>query len=106
MNPPPFIMRVWRPRTQPALLSYNIQAGIDTPLSRIRDQGLETRRPTASALRNLNLIDGDASSWISVGLREVDSGSLRRFVDMTEYLRHRGGYPLGIAGQPQYGRAG
>jgi endonuclease/exonuclease/phosphatase family metal-dependent hydrolase len=77
------------------LLSYNIQAGIDT--RQYRDyvtKGWKHLLPNRERLRNLNLIAEMIHGYDLVGLQEVDSGSLRSgFVDMTEYLAHRGGYP-------------
>ncbi len=77
------------------LLSYNIQAGIDT--RHYRDyvtKGWRHLLPNRERLRNLNLIAEMIRGYDLVGLQEVDSGSLRSgFVDMTEYLAHRGGYP-------------
>lgn len=77
------------------LLSYNIQAGIDT--RRYREyvtKGWKHLLPNRERLRNLNLIAEMLRGYDLVGLQEVDSGSLRSgFVDMTEYLAHRSGYP-------------
>ena len=77
------------------LLSYNIQAGIDT--RRYREyvtKGWKHLLPSRERLRNLNLIAEMLHGYDLVGLQEVDSGSLRSgFVDMTEYLAHRSGYP-------------
>ena len=77
------------------MLSYNIQAGIDT--SHYREyvtKGWKHLLPHRERLRNLNLIAEMLHGYDLVGLQEVDSGSLRSgFVDMTEYLAQRGGYP-------------
>jgi len=77
------------------VLSYNIQAGIDT--RQYRDyltKGWKHLLPNRERLRNLNLIAEMLRGYDLVGLQEVDSGSLRSgFVDMTEYLAHRSGYP-------------
>jgi endonuclease/exonuclease/phosphatase family metal-dependent hydrolase len=77
------------------LLSYNIQAGVDT--RQYRDyltKGWKHLLPNRERLRNLNLIAEMLRGYDLVGLQEVDSGSLRSgFVDMTEYLAHRSGYP-------------
>ncbi len=77
------------------LLSYNIQAGIDT--RRYREyvtKGWKHLLPNRERLRNLNLIAEMLRGYDLVGLQEVDSGSLRSgFVDMTEYLAYRSGYP-------------
>lgn len=77
------------------LLSYNIQAGIDTRHYReYVTKGWKHLLPHRERLRNLNLIAEMLHGYDLVGLQEVDSGSLRSgFVDMTEYLAHRGGYP-------------
>lgn len=77
------------------LLTYNIQAGVDT--RRYREyltKGWKHLLPNRERLRNLNLIAEMLRGYDVVGLQEVDSGSLRSgFVDMTEYLAHRSGYP-------------
>lgn len=77
------------------LLSYNIQAGIDTRHYReYVTKGWKHLLPHRERLRNLNLIAEMLHGYDLVGLQEVDSGSLRSgFVDMTEYLAQRGGYP-------------
>ena len=77
------------------LLSYNIQAGIDTRHYReYVTKGWKHLLPNRERLRNLNLIAEMLKGYDLVGLQEVDSGSLRSgFVDMTEYLAHRSGYP-------------
>lgn len=77
------------------LLSYNIQAGIDTRHYReYVTKGWKHLLPNRERLRNLNLIAEMLRGYDLVGLQEVDSGSLRSgFVDMTEYLAHRSGYP-------------
>ena len=76
-------------------LSYNIQAGIDTRHYReYVTKGWKHLLPNRERLRNLNLIADMLHGYDLVGLQEVDSGSLRSgFVDMTEYLAHRSGYP-------------
>ncbi|RMG34361.1 MAG: EEP domain-containing protein [Gammaproteobacteria bacterium] len=77
------------------LLSYNIQAGIDT--SQFRDyltKGWRHVLPSRQRLHNLDRIARMLRGYDLVGLQEVDSGSLRSgFLDMTEYLAHRAGYP-------------
>jgi len=96
------------------LLSYNIQAGIDT--RRYREyvtKGWRHLLPSRGRLHNLNLIAEMIRGYDLVGLQEVDSGSLRSgFVDMTEYLAQRGGYPhwhrqinrnMGVLGQHSNG---
>ncbi len=77
------------------LLSYNIQAGIDT--NQFRDyltKGWRHVLPSRQRLHNLDRIARMLRGYDLVGLQEVDSGSLRSgFLDMTEYLAHRAGYP-------------
>lgn len=77
------------------LLSYNIQAGIDT--AQYRDyvtKGWKHVLPNRARLRNLDLIAQMLRGYDLVALQEVDSGSLRSgFVDMTEYLARHSGYP-------------
>lgn len=77
------------------LLSYNIQAGIDT--RHYRDyvtKGWKHLLPHRERIRNLNLIAAMLHDYDVIGLQEVDSGSLRSgFVDMTEFLASRAGYP-------------
>jgi endonuclease/exonuclease/phosphatase family metal-dependent hydrolase len=77
------------------LLSYNIQAGIDTRHYReYLTKGWKHLLPSRERMRNLNSIANMLRGYDLVGLQEVDSGSLRSgFLDMTEYLAHRGGYP-------------
>ena len=96
------------------LLSYNIQAGIDTRHYReYVTKGWKHLLPNRERLKNLNLIADMLHGYDLVGLQEVDSGSLRSgFVDMTEYLAHRSGYPhwyrqvnrnMGVLGQHSNG---
>jgi endonuclease/exonuclease/phosphatase family metal-dependent hydrolase len=77
------------------LLSYNIQAGVAT--SHYREyvtKGWKHLLPHRTRLLNLNRIAEMLTQYDMVGLQEVDSGSLRSgFVDMTEYLAHRAGFP-------------
>ena len=77
------------------ILSYNIQAGIDT--QRYREyvtKGWKHILPSRERMRNLELISKMLHDYDLIGLQEVDSGSLRsNFVDMTEYLARRAGYP-------------
>ncbi len=77
------------------LLSYNIQAGIDT--AQYRDyltKGWRHVLPSRQRMHNLDQIARMLRGYDLVGLQEVDSGSLRSgFLDMTEYLAHRAGYP-------------
>ena len=76
------------------LLSYNIQAGIDT--AQYRDyltKGWKHVLPSRQRLQNMEAIAGILGGYDLVGLQEVDSGSLRTgFLDMTEYLARRAGY--------------
>lgn len=78
------------------ILSYNIQAGVDT--KRYREYVTKSWRhvlPHRERLHNLNNIAAMLSGYHVVGLQELDAGSLRSgFVDMTEYLAHRAGYPF------------
>jgi len=77
------------------LLSYNIQAGIET--GQFRDyltKGWRHVLPSRQRLQNLDRIAHMLRGYDLVALQEVDSGSLRSgFLDMTEYLAHRAGYP-------------
>lgn len=77
------------------LLSYNIQAGIDT--GQYRDyltKGWKHVLPNRKRVHNLDRIAQMLSGYDLVGLQEVDSGSLRTgFVDITEYLARRAHYP-------------
>lgn len=77
------------------LLSYNIQAAVDTRHYReYVTKGWKHLLPNRKRMLNLNLIADMLHGYDLVGLQEVDSGSLRSaFLDMTEYLAHRGGYP-------------
>jgi len=76
------------------LLSYNIQAGIET--GQYRDyvtKGWRHVLPSRRRLRNLDAIAEMLRGFDLVGLQEVDSGSLRTgFLDMTEYLARRAAY--------------
>ncbi len=77
------------------VLSYNIQAGIET--QSYRDYVTHSWKhllPHRSRERNLNRISGLLHSYDLVGLQEVDSGSLRTgYVDQTQYLARRAGFP-------------
>lgn len=77
------------------LLSYNIQAGVDTShYSEYLTKGWRHLLPHRERLQNLNRIAAMLAEYDMVGLQEVDAGSLRSgFVDMTEYLAHRAGFP-------------
>lgn len=76
------------------LLSYNIQAGIDT--AQYRDyltKGWKHVLPSRQRLRNLDQIAQMLRHYDLVSLQEVDAGSLRTgFVDMTEYLAAQSGH--------------
>lgn len=77
------------------IVSYNIQAGVDT--RHYRDyltQSWKHLLPHRERLHNLERIAHMLREYDLVALQEVDSGSLRSgFLDMTEYLAHRGGFP-------------
>ncbi len=77
------------------ILTYNIQGGIYT--QRYREYITNSWKqilPHKERLHNLNRIATMLSGYDLVGLQEVDSGSLRTgFVDQTEYLAHRAGFP-------------
>ena len=77
------------------LMSYNIQTGVDT--QRYRQYLTHSWKhvlPHRERLANLNRIATLLARYDLVGLQEVDSGSLRSgFVDQTEYLAHRAGFP-------------
>ena len=77
------------------VLSYNIQTGVDTQHYRhYLTQSWKHLLPHRERLLNLNRIAVLLSEYDLVGLQEVDSGSLRSgFVDQTEYLAHRAGFP-------------
>ena len=77
------------------ILSYNIQAGVDTQCYReYVTKGWKHVLPHPERLRNLNRMASMLSNYDMVSLQEVDAGSLRSgFVDITEYLAHRAGFP-------------
>jgi len=77
------------------LLSYNIQAGIDTQRYRqYLTQSWKQVLPHRDRQINLDRIATVIHSYDVVGLQEVDSGSLRSgFVDQTEYLAHQAAFP-------------
>ncbi len=77
------------------VLSYNIQAGIDTQSYRgYVTHSWKHMLPHRDRERNLNRISGLLHDYDLVGLQEVDSGSLRTgFVDQTQYLAKRAGFP-------------
>jgi endonuclease/exonuclease/phosphatase family metal-dependent hydrolase len=77
------------------LLSFNIQAGIDS--RRYRDYVANTWKhflPHGGRQRNLAHIGPLLHGYDLVGLPEVDAGSLRSGnVDQTAWLAHQAGYP-------------
>lgn len=77
------------------IVSYNIQVGVGT--RQYRDyvsQSWKHLLPHRERLHNLERIAHMLRDYDLVALQEVDAGSLRSgFVDMTEYLAHRGGFP-------------
>ncbi|MCG8427692.1 MAG: endonuclease/exonuclease/phosphatase family protein [Chromatiales bacterium] len=77
------------------LLSYNIQTGLETQhYGQYLTHSWKHVLPHRARLRNLNRIATLLGQYDIVGLQEVDSGSLRSgFVDQTEYLAHRAGFP-------------
>lgn len=90
----PSLEREEFPRTL-KILSYNIQVGVDT--KRYREyvtKGWKHVLPHRNRLNNLNQMAAMLSGYDMVSLQEVDAGSLRSgFVDITEYLAHRAGFP-------------
>lgn len=78
------------------LLSYNIQAGIDTrKYSHYLTKSWKHVLPHKGRLLNLNRIASIIGEYDVVGLQEVDSGSLRSgFIDQIEYLAHQCGFPF------------
>jgi len=76
------------------LLSYNIQAGIQS--RHYRDyfsNGWKHLLPHRERQRNLTSIGALLRGYDLVGLQEVDAGSLRSgFIDQTQYLAQVGGY--------------
>lgn len=77
------------------LLSYNIQAGIDTQRYRqYLTQSWKQVLPHRERLLNLDRIAAVIHGYDIVGLQEVDSGSLRSgFIDQTQYLAHKASFP-------------
>lgn len=77
------------------IVSYNIQAGVDT--RHYRDyltQSWKHLLPHRERLHNMERIAQMLREYDLVALQEVDSGSLRSgFLDMTEYLAQRGDFP-------------
>jgi len=77
------------------LLSYNIQTGLQTRRHHeYVTKGWHHIVPHPQRQRNLERIAAMVGRYDVVGLQEVDAGSLRSgFVDQTEYLAHRAGFP-------------
>lgn len=77
------------------LLSYNIQAGIDTrQYSEYVTKSWKHVLPHRERLHNLFRIASMLREFDFVGLQEVDAGSLRSgFVDQIEYLAYHGRFP-------------
>jgi len=77
------------------IVSYNIQVAMDT--RHFRDyltQSWKHLLPHRARMHNLDRIAHMLRDYDLVALQEVDAGSLRSgFLDMTEYLAHRGGFP-------------
>lgn len=77
------------------IVSYNIQVGMDT--RQYRDyltQSWKHLLPHRERMHNLERIAHMLREYDLVALQEVDAGSLRSgFLDMTEYMAHRGGFP-------------
>ena len=84
-----------RPADRLRLLSYNFQTGVGT--QHYREYVTKSWKhlvPLRERLANLNRIAHHLDHYDIVGLQEVDSGSLRSgFLDQTEYLAHRSGFP-------------
>jgi len=78
-----------------SVLSYNIQAGIDTRHFRhYLTKSWKHVLPHRERIANLDRIAKLLSQHDLVGLQEVDAGSLRSgFIGQTEYLAHRAGFP-------------
>lgn len=77
------------------LLSYNIQAGIDTHRYRqYVTNGWRHLLPDSKRQGNLDHISQILDQYDMVGLQEVDAGSLRTgFIEQTGYLADRAGFP-------------
>jgi endonuclease/exonuclease/phosphatase family metal-dependent hydrolase len=77
------------------LLSYNIQAGVDTSqYSEYVTKSWKHLLPHRERLHNLSRIASMLREFDFVGLQEVDAGSLRSgFVDQTEYLAYHAHFP-------------
>ncbi len=82
-----------------SLLSFNIQAGIES--RRYRDYVANSWKhliPHDGRQRNLLSIGGQLQGFDIVGLQEVDAGSLRSaFIDQTQYLAQQAGYPYWLS---------
>ncbi|HEC14037.1 MAG TPA: EEP domain-containing protein [Acidiferrobacteraceae bacterium] len=78
------------------LLSYNIQAGIDT--SHYRQYFTHSWKhvlPFPQRLRNLDRIAELIRHFDLIGLQETDAGSLRSdYINLTEYLAQRAHFPF------------
>lgn len=78
------------------LISYNIQAGATT--ANYSDYVTRSWRhvlPYQQRLTNLDEIARLLADYDIVGLQEVDDGSLRTgFINQTQYLAERGGFPF------------
>lgn len=84
-----------KPANHLRLLSYNFQTGVGT--QHYREYVTKSWKhfvPLRERQKNLNRIAAHLNHYDIVGLQEVDSGSLRSgFLDQTEYLAHRSGFP-------------
>lgn len=91
----PQVQNEAKPADRLRLLSYNFQTGVDT--QHYREYVTKSWKhlvPLRERQANLNRIAEHLNHYDIVGLQEVDSGSLRSgFLDQTEYLAHRGGFP-------------
>ncbi|MHC5068702.1 MAG: endonuclease/exonuclease/phosphatase family protein [Planctomycetota bacterium] len=78
------------------LLTYNIQAGTTTANYRhYVTQGWKQVLPHQGRIANLDAIGQLLTEYDIVGLQEVDDGSLRTgFLNQTQYLAERGGFPF------------
>ncbi|NOZ10054.1 MAG: EEP domain-containing protein [Gammaproteobacteria bacterium] len=83
-------------RVRLRLLSYNIQAGIDT--SHYRQYLTHSWKhvlPFPQRLRNLDRIAELIRHFDLIGLQETDAGSLRSdFINLTEYLAQKANFPF------------
>ena len=85
----------WESPRRLRLLTYNVQAGIDTQRYRhYVTHGWKHVLPYPRRLRNIVRIGELVRDYDVVGLQEVDAGSLRSgHVNLTEYLAHLGEFP-------------